>query len=220
MTATPPRHQVERSKARAHYERDTIHAILDAGRLAHVGFCVGDQPYVIPMLYARDGDTLLLHGSIASRLMRELGKGIEACVSVAHLDGLVLARSHFNHAVNYRSVVAFGRAIAIEDPQQKAAALVRFIEAMLPGRAAEARSSNARELAATSVLRMEIVDASAKQRSGGAHDSGDDLCLPHWAGVVPLRTQTGHPVAEPDLPAGSACPDSVRRLLAREGHHP
>ncbi len=216
MTAMPPRHHVDRSKARAHYDRATIHAILDAGQLAHVGFCVDGQPYVIPMLYARDGDALLLHGSIASRLMCSLGDGIEACVSVTHLDGLVLARSHFNHSANYRSVVAFGRAVTVEDPQQKAAALVHFIEALLPGRAAESRSSNAKELAATQVLRFEIVDASAKQRSGAPKDAEDDARLPYWAGVVPLRMRPENPIAIPGLAADIDLPPSVRRLLACE----
>jgi len=128
-----PRHQVQRTKQRADYDRTTIHAILDAGMIAHVGFCTGAQPdaiqpVVIPMLYARDGDTLVLHGSIASRLIREVGAGIPACVSVTHVDGLVLARSHFHHSMNYRSVVAFGRARLVDDPDAKAAALAAFVE--------------------------------------------------------------------------------------------
>lgn len=208
------RHHVRRVKARAQYERADVHAILDAGMLAHVAFCVDGQPYVIPMLYARDGDALLLHGSVASRLLHELGNGIEACVGVTHLDALVLARSHFNHSVNYRSVVAFGRAVVVDDAASKADALARFVDAVLPGRAAESRPADASELAATTVLRFEIVDASAKVRGGSVKDAQDDLALPHWAGVVPLRTGYGEAIAEPDLAAGIALPGSVRALLA------
>ena len=147
------RHRVERTKNRARYDRDAIHAILDAGLIAHVGFCVDGQPFVIPMLYARDADTILLHGSIASRLVTALGAGIPACLSVTHVDGLVLARSHFNHSVNYRSVVAFGLARLVADPDEKVAALARFVETIVPGRAAESRAPDRTELAATNVLR-------------------------------------------------------------------
>jgi len=218
-TKAQARHHVRRLKARAQYDRADVHAILDAGMLAHVAFCVDGQPCVIPMLYARDGDALLLHGSVASRLLRELGNGIEACVGVTHLDALVLARSHFNHSVNYRSVVAFGRAAVVDDPVAKADALACFVDAVLPGRAAESRAADAKELAATTVLRFEIVDASAKVRGGGAKDAQDDLDLPHWAGIVPLRTACGAPVAEADLAAGVALPGSVRALLGEAEKH-
>jgi len=213
-TKAQARHHVRRVKARAQYERADVYAILDAGMLAHVAFCVDGQPCVIPMLYARDGDALLLHGSVASRLLRELGNGIEACVGVTHLDALVLARSHFNHSVNYRSVVAFGHAVVVDDTAMKADALARFVDAVLPGRAAESRAADANELAATTVLRFEIVDASAKVRGGGVKDAQEDLALPHWAGVVPLQTGYGEAIAEPDLAAGIALPDSVRALFA------
>ena len=214
------RHRVERSKARARYDRATVHAILDAGMLAHVAFCVGGQPFAIPMLYARDGDDLLLHGSIASRLVGELGAGIATCVSVAHLDGLVLARSHFDHSANYRSVVAFGRATPIDDESAKAAALARFVDALIPGRAAESRAADRSELAATQVLRFAIEDASAKVRSGGVKDNPADLALPHWAGVVPLRTQYAAPQPEADLAAAIELPPSVMRLLRTNGDCP
>ena len=211
------RHLVERSKARARYDRDTVHAILDAGMLAHVAFCVDAQPFVIPMLYARDGDTLVLHGSIASRLMRRLGGGIAACVGVTHVDGLVLARSHLNHSMNYRSVVAFGQAMPIDDADAKAAALARFVDALVPGRAAEARPADRNELAATQVLLFAIEDASAKIRTGGVKDDAADLALPHWAGVVPLRPACGTPEPESDLAAGTPLARSVAALLARNG---
>ena len=206
------RHQVQRIKDRARYDRADAYAILDAAFLAHVGFCVEGQPFVIPMLYARDGDALLLHGSIASRLINRLGEGVEACVSMTIVDGLVLARSHFHHSANYRSVVAFGRARVLDDATAKVAALAHFVEAMLPGRPAESRAPDRNELAATSVLHFDIVDISAKIRSGGAKDDKADLTLPHWAGVVPMHTRYGTPQPEEDC-AGNAVPASVQRLL-------
>lgn len=208
-----PRHQVQRIKDRARYDRETAYAILDAAFLAHVGFCVDGQPFVIPMLYARDGDALLLHGSIASRLLKHVGAGIETCVSMTLVDGLVLAKSHFHHSVNYHSVVAFGRAHAIEEAQRKVAALAHFVEAMLPGRAAESRPPDRNELTATTVLHFDIVDISAKIRSGGAKDDKADLTLPHWAGVVPIETCYGAPQPSDDCSDG--LPASVQRLLQR-----
>lgn len=212
MTRVRPRHQVQRIKERARYERADAYAILDAAFLAHVAFSVDGQPFVIPMLYARRADALLLHGSIASRLMQKLGGGVEACVSMTLVDGLVLARSHFHHSVNYRSVVAFGRARMLAEPAQKAAALAHFVEAMLPGRAAESRAPDRNELAATAVLHFEIVDISAKVRSGGPKDDKADLELPHWAGVVPAALRYGAAQAADDCAA--APPPSVQRLLA------
>lgn len=211
MPKPASRHRVQRTKARAHYDRATVHAILDAGIVAHVGFAVDAQPFVVPMLYARDGDALLLHGSIASRLMNRLGEGVEACVGVTHVDGLVLARSHFHHSVNYRSVVAFGRARVVDDAAEKAAALARFVDALIPGRAAESRPADRNELAATALLRLTIEDASAKIREGGVKDDAADLALPYWAGVVPIAAR--HAAPQPDASAaGLALPASVRRL--------
>lgn len=215
-TTTPPphaRHRVERSKARAKYDRKSVHSILDAGMLAHVGFCVAKQPFVIPMLYARFDDALLLHGSVASRLMKRLGTGVAACVSVTHVDGLVLARSHFNHSMNYRSVVAFGRATLVDDETTKAAALARFVDALVPGRAAESRAGDFSELAATTVVLFTIEDASAKIRDGGVKDNPADLSLPHWAGIVPQSSAYGVPKPDPAIPVGTLLPRSVRALL-------
>ena len=209
---THARHQVQRIKDRARYARSDAYAILDAAFLAHVGFSVDGQPFVIPMLYARDGDALLLHGSIASRLIKQLGEGVEACVSMTIVDGLVLARSHFHHSANYRSVVAFGRAHVVDDPAAKVAALAHFVEAMLPGRPGESRHPDCNELAATSVLHFDIVDISAKIRTGGPKDDKADLTLPHWAGVVPMRTSYGAPQPAEDF-TGSTLPASVQRLL-------
>ncbi|MEO8801754.1 MAG: pyridoxamine 5'-phosphate oxidase family protein [Rudaea sp.] len=205
------RHHVQRIKDRASYNREAAYAILDSAFLGHVGFCADNQPFVIPMLYARDGDTLLLHGSIASRLLKSVGAGIEACVSMTLVDGLVLARSHFHHSTNYRSVVAFGRARALTDDAAKIAALAHFVDAMLPGRAAESRAPDRNELAATAVLRFDIVDISAKIRDGAAKDDKADVGLPYWAGVVPVESRYG-----PPLPSGDcnlAVPASVQRLF-------
>lgn len=205
------RHEVDRIRERASYDRDAAYAVLDAGLVAHVGFAAGPQPFVIPMLYARDGDALLLHGSVASRLTRALAGGIECCVAVTHLDGLVLARSHFHHSANYRSVVAFGRAVALTDPAEKIDALARFVEFVLPGRAADTRAADAAELAATTVLRMAIADFSVKVRAGGVKDHPDDLSSPAWAGVLPLALACGTPLADSDVPL----PSYVARVLAQ-----
>ncbi|HET8943053.1 MAG TPA: pyridoxamine 5'-phosphate oxidase family protein [Rudaea sp.] len=205
------RHHVQRIKDRARYDRETAYAILDSTFLGHVGFCVDNQPFVIPMLYARAGDSLLLHGSIASRLLKTVGEGIQACVSVAAIDGLVLARSHFHHSVNYRSVVAFGKARELTDKSAKTAALAHFVEALLPGRAIESRAPDRNELAATSVLQFDIIDISAKIRASGAKDDKADLRLPWWAGVVPMHNAYDTPIASDDCDV--AVPESVKRLL-------
>lgn len=216
VMAEKRRNTVRRVKQRAHYDRDTIHAVLDASWIAHVAFCVEGQPFVIPMLYVRDGDSLLLHGSIASRLLRTLADGVEASACVTLLDGLVLARSHFHHSTNYRSVVVFGTARAITAPAEKAAALAGFVDAILPGRAAESRPADANELAATLLLRLTISDASAKIRTGPPKDDPADLALPIWAGVVPLRETAGAPIAAADVPGDVDVPPSVRAYLARQ----
>ena len=214
MSTTVERHHVRRQRQRADYDRASIHRILDAGWIAHVGFSVRAQPFVIPMLYARDGDSLLLHGSLGSRLMRTLGSGVEACVSVALVDGLVLARSHFHHSMNYRSVVAYGRATPIDAPGEKASGLARLVESLIPGRASEARPADAQELAATALLRFVIDDASAKVRSGPPSDAAGDLDLPYWAGELPLHPRYDTALPAPDLAPGAPLPNSLRRLLA------
>lgn len=208
--AKPTRHKVQRVRKRADYDRTAIYRILDAAWLAHVSFASDGQPFVIPMLYVRDGDDLLLHGSIASRLLKQLGAGVEACVCVTIVDALVLTRSHFHHSANYRSVVAFGTATPVVDPAEKAAGLAGFVDAMLPGRAAEARPANRKELAATSLLRFRMVDASAKVREGGPADDTADLSLPHWAGLLPLRQGYDQPIPAPDLNPDIGIPDSLR----------
>jgi uncharacterized protein len=210
-TKAKARHQVQRIKERAHYDRETAYAILDAAWLGHVGFATVGQPFVIPMLYVRQADSLILHGSIASRLQKDVGGGIDACVTVTIVDALVLARSHFHHSVNYRSVVAFGKAHVIEDPAAKIAALANFVDAILPGRAAESRAPDRNELAATSVLKFDIQDITAKIRDADVKDDKADLSLPHWAGLVPMRTVYDPAISAEDCDA--AVPPSVQRLL-------
>jgi nitroimidazol reductase NimA-like FMN-containing flavoprotein (pyridoxamine 5'-phosphate oxidase superfamily) len=196
------RQRLRRLKALGSYDRETAYAIFDDGLLAHVGFADGPQPYVIPMAYVRDGDALLLHGAVASRLQRALGGGIEACVCVTLLDGIVLARSVFNHSMNYRSVVAFGTAHAVSGAAAKRAALERFTERMLPGRWQDARQPSPKELGATSVLRFELVEVTAKIRKGPPDDAVGDMELPVWAGVLPLRVAMEAPVADAGTQVG------------------
>ena len=190
------RQRLRRLKALGSYDRETAYAILDDGLLAHVGFADGPQPFVIPMAYVRDGDALLLHGAVASRLQRALGGGIQACVCVTLLDGIVLARSVFNHSMNYRSVVAFGTAQSVSGAAAKRAALERFTERMLPGRWQDARQPSPKELGATSVLRFELREVTAKVRKGPPDDAEADLALPVWAGVLPMRVAMQSPVAD------------------------
>ena len=209
MSTTVERHHVRRQRQRADYDRASIHRILDAGWIAHVGFSVRAQPFVIPMLYARDGDSLLLHGSLGSRLMRTLGSGVEACVSVALVDGLVLARSHFHHSMNYRSVVVYGRAREVTDPTEKFEAQRALVEHVVPGRSADARLPNDRELHQTTILAIPMDEASAKVRTGPPKDEDEDLELPVWAGVLPFTTVPGEPVPDPLLPNGIDPPSYV-----------
>ena len=211
-----PRHKVRRVAQRGHYDEASIHAILDEGWIAHVSFADGGgQPFVIPMLYVREGDVLYLHGSIASRLLKSLGEGVDTCLCVTLVDGMVLARSHFHHSMNYRSVVVFGKAVAVADASEKAAIFVRFVDALLPGRAAEARPADDNEINATALLRVRIEEASAKIRSGGPKDDPADRALPIWSGVIPLALSSGEPIAADDATPGLALPDSVRKFSAR-----
>ncbi|MBW3670208.1 MAG: pyridoxamine 5'-phosphate oxidase family protein [Acidobacteria bacterium] len=193
------RNRLRRLPKRAAYDRATIHAILDAAFLCHVGFNLEGTPVVVPTAYARDDDSLILHGSAASRMLRQLSSGIEASVSVAIVDGLVLARSAFHHSINYRSVVLFGVAVLIDEPNEKLAALETFMEHVTPGRWMESRMPSSRELARTSVLRLMIGEASAKIRSGDPVDDPEDHSLEVWAGVVPLKQHSEMPVAASDL---------------------
>lgn len=206
------RSTVRRLKDRGHYERALVHAILDEAKVCHVGFVVEGQPYVIPTGYARDGDRLLLHGSVASRMLKVLAAGAPVCVTVTLVDGLVLARSQFHHSMNYRSVVVFGNARPITDEAAKRAALAALVEHLTPGRSRDAREPDRKELNATAVLELPLGEASAKVRGGPPKDDAEDLELDVWAGVVPLRLAMGEPQPAPDLRDGIAAPAYLRRL--------
>lgn len=188
------RTRVVREANRAVYDRATIYQILDEGLVCHVGFTVDGQPFVIPTMYARVGDGLYFHGSAASRMLRGLSEGLRVCITVTLTDGLVLARSVFNHSMNYRSVVALGQAKVIDDAAEKLGALQAFTEKLIPGRWNDARQPNEKELKATSILKLPLTEVSAKVRGGPVEDDADDYSLLVWAGVIPLRT-----VADPPL---------------------
>jgi nitroimidazol reductase NimA-like FMN-containing flavoprotein (pyridoxamine 5'-phosphate oxidase superfamily) len=202
-----PRSTVRRMPERGKYDAETIHAILDEGFLCHAGFCVEGQPFVIPTLYGRAGDVLYLHGSAASRTLRELGRGVEACIAVTLVDGLVLARSGYHSSMNYRSVTAFGSARLVEGEAEKAAALKVLSDHLLRGRWEEIRPPSPQELKATSVLEFRIAEAAAKVRTGGPNDDAEDYALPVWAGVLPVALRAGAPVPDGRLPAGTPAPD-------------
>jgi hypothetical protein len=181
------RSRIKRKPDRGLYDRETIYQILDEALICHLGFVEDNQPYVIPINFARVGDTIFLHGAIASRLLKHIGAGHALCVEVTLVDGLVLARSVFNHSINYRSVVLFGSGRLVEEDQAKLAALEAITEHLIPGRWREARLPNAKELKATSVVSIKIEDGSAKVRSGPPGDDEADYALPVWAGVLPLQ---------------------------------
>jgi uncharacterized protein len=199
------RTRVVREPQRAVYDRDAANQILDEAFLCHVGFVADGQPYVIPTSYGRDGDMLYIHGSAASRMLRNLDQGVPVCITVTLLDGLVLARSVFNHSMNYRSVVILGTATLVADPAEKLSALRALSEHILPHRWDDSRQPNENELKATSVLRLPIREFSAKVRVGPAVDDDEDYAFPTWAGVIPLEMISGTPIrderCERELPA-------------------
>jgi uncharacterized protein len=204
------RTELRRIPDRGSHDWKTINQILDAGFLAHVGFCVDGQPFVIPTLYGRDGKRLYLHGSAASRMLRELETGVPACVTVTLVDGLVLSRSAFHHSMNYRSVVAFGRARRIADPGQKMQCLRVISEHLIAGRWEDVREPSEKELKATTVLEFSIEEASSKMRSGPPLDDESDYGLPVWAGVLPLEIKSGPPIPDDRLIKGVTLPEYVR----------
>ena len=181
------RTRIVREPNRAVYDRDVIYKILDEALTCHLGFAVHGQPFVIPTMFARIDDAIYFHGSAASRTLRGLSGGLPVCITVTLSDGLILARSVFNHSMNYRSVVALGRAELIEDPAEKLKALHAFTEKLIPGRWNDARQPNEKELKATSVLKLPLTEVSAKVRVGGVEDDAPDYELSVWAGVIPLR---------------------------------
>lgn len=194
-----PRTRVKRLADRGKYDRDTVFAILDEGLVCHVGFTVDAQPYVIPTLFARDGDQLYLHGSAASRMLRTLSGGVQMCVTVTLVDAIVLARAAFHHSMNYRSVVVLGRATLIESRDEKLKALEAFTEKIVRGRWADVRPPNESELKQTTVLVLPLEEVSAKIRTGGPKDEKEDYDLPIWAGLLPLPTVPGAPIPDPQL---------------------
>jgi uncharacterized protein len=197
--APSARTRVVREAERGVYDRAAVYKILDAGFLCHVGFVVDGQPFVIPTSYGRAGDHLYIHGSAASRMLRQLDQGVPVCLTVTLLEGLVLARSVFNHSMNYRSVVVLGTAVAVMDPEEKLEALQRLAEHILPGRWAESRQPSAKELKATLVMRLPIDEFSAKVRQGPPVDDAEDYTFPVWAGVVPLNMVAGKPIPDSRL---------------------
>jgi uncharacterized protein len=184
------RTQVKRLPKRGHYDRETVYQILDSAFVCHVGFCVDGQPFVIPTNYGRAGEVLYLHGSAASRMLKTLSTGVAVCVTVTHVDGLVLARSAFHHSVNYRSVVILGTARFVDDPAEKMEALRIFTDHVVKGRWDDVRPPNEQEMKATTVLALPLEEVSAKVRIGGPVDDEEDYALPVWAGVMPLETVT------------------------------
>ncbi|MFJ7021942.1 pyridoxamine 5'-phosphate oxidase family protein [Streptomyces sp. NPDC101117] len=199
-----------RSAERASYDRESVHAILDEAYVCHLGFVRDGAPVVLPTLFARVGETLYVHGSTGSRPMRMTGEtdpGLPVCLTVTHVDALILARSAFHHSINYRSVVVHGTAHQVTDPEEKRIALDALVDHVVPGRSADSRPANKKELAATAVIRLDLDEVSAKLRTGGVNDEPEDLALPHWAGVVPLRKGYDTPVGDPDLAPGTALPD-------------
>jgi len=204
------RTRVVREADRAVYDREAVYRILDEGFLCHVGFVVDGQPFVIPTSYGRKGDCLYIHGSAASRMLRQIRDGVSVCVTVTLLDGLVLARSIFNHSMNYRSVVILAKGTLVEDTAEKLRALRVLSEHILPGRWDEARQPNERELKATSVLRVPIEEFSAKVRSGPPIDDEEDYSFPTWAGVVPLEMVAGAPISDARLLPGRGVPEYLQ----------
>src|SRR5579862_1630567 len=204
------RTRVIREPQRGIYDRAAIYKILDEGFICHVGFAVDGQPYVIPTMFARVGDAIYFHGSAASRMLRNVSAGVPVCVTVTLVDGLVLARSVFNHSMNYRSVVALGKATLVEAGAEKLEALRRFTEKILPGRWKEARQPNEKELKATSILRLPLTEVSAKVRTGPPEDDAPDYELKVWAGVVPLHLVAGEPIRDERCDSEIPPPPCVR----------
>ena len=206
---------LRRLPKRGVYERDLVYPILDEAFICHVGFSVDGQPFVIPTGFGRVDDRLYIHGSQISRMLRKIAGGIDICVTVTLLDGLVLARSAFHHSMNYRSVVIFGRASMVDDSESKLAALRAFSEHVIPGRWDEARQPTEQELKATAVLSLPLEEASAKVRTGPPIDDEEDYALPVWAGVLPLSLVPGKPVPDPRLPAEIEVSESLRKFSNR-----
>lgn len=217
--ASTERTALKRLPQRGSYDREIVYRILDEGFVCHVGFAVDGQPYVIPTAYGRVGAKLYIHGSAASRTLRDLSGGIPVCVTVTLVDGLVLARSAFHHSINYRSVVILGAATMVEAAEEKMTALRAFTEHVIPGRWDDVREPNEQELKGTSVLALPLVEVSAKVRTGPPIDDEDDMTIPVWAGVLPLQITAGSPIDDPQLSAGLRPPAYVA-LYSRHTQKP
>ena len=204
------RTRVVREPNRGVFDREAIYKILDEGFVCHLGFAIDGQPFVIPTMFARIGEHIYFHGSAASRTLRGLSDGLAVCITVTLIDGLVLARSVFNHSMNYRSVVALGKAQLIEDPAEKLAALKAFTEKILPGRWQDARQPNEKELKATSILKLHLAEVSAKVRTGDVEDDAEDYSLPVWAGIVPLRLVADAPIRDAKCPPETPLPGYLK----------
>ncbi|MBT2530034.1 pyridoxamine 5'-phosphate oxidase family protein [Streptomyces sp. ISL-99] len=204
-----------RSRERASYDRDLVHAILDEGYVCHLGFVRDGAPVVLPTLYGRVGERLYVHGSTGSRPLRMAGQadpGLAVCLTVTHVDGLVLARSAFHHSINYRSVVVHGIAHEVVDEEERRTALDALVDHVVPGRSHDSRRANAKELAATAVIRLDLEEVSAKVRTGGPNDEPEDASLPYWTGIVPLTRGYGAPIPAADLDPAIALPDYLTTL--------
>lgn len=212
-TPSTDRTRVVREPQRACYDRGAIYKILDEAFVCHLGFAAEGQPFVIPTMFARVGDSVYFHGSAASRMLRALMGGAPVCFTVTITDGLILARSVFNHSMNYRSVVALGKAELIEDSAEKLEALRAFTEKLLPGRWNDARQPNEQELKATSILKLPLTEISAKVRTGGVEDDAADYALPVWAGVIPLQQVKGRPERDSRCAEGTLLPEYLAKFL-------
>ncbi len=201
-----PATRLHRHPERGRYDRETLYAILDEAPFCHVGFVAEGRPFVVPTIHARHGDVLYFHGSPASRMLRQLKQGFDCCVTATLLDGLVLARSAFNHSMNYRSAMVLGRAVEVTEPDERQLAFATIVDHVARGRWDDCRWPTAREAKATSILRLPIEEFSSKVRGGPPKDAEDDLGLPHWAGVLPLGLVAGEPEPSPDLEPGIAVP--------------
>jgi uncharacterized protein len=219
MTAfeVTPRNKVLRLAKRAVYDAEEIYAIVDAAMICHVGYQIDGQPYAMPTLIARDGDTLLLHGSATSRTIVHAGAGHPVCVTVTHTDGIVLARSVFNHSINYRSAMLYGTGHAITDADEKLAAMYRFTEKLLPGRWDDVRPMTPQEFKATGIVAVPIDSASAKVRTGMPSDEPEDVDLPFWGGVIPLRQVMDDPLPDSHVPAEMPVPEYLIEHVRRNG---
>lgn len=212
------RNRVLRLAKRGNYDREAVYAVVDAALICHVGYAIDGQPYVIPTLHARDGDTILLHGHGTNRTLLHAGAGKPVCIAVTHTDGIVLARSIFNHSINYRSATLYGSGRLLTDRDEKMDALYRFSEKVLPGRWDDVRAMTEQEFKATAIIAVEIEDAAVKVREGMPKDEPEDLDFPTWAGVIPLREETLAPVADEHVPAGMGLPGYLMAYLAGRGN--